>query len=139
MPCINLRGKPDSPNVEVKSQLGLLLSGAVGVALAALIYFAASNVRGALSFLLPLPFTGLVIFLILFAVSSLELIMMVAGLRILKASGFRMEFIYALNALYVAFAAVYAALFLVLVGESNLGLLLAALSLVRWASDFWIR
>ena len=122
----------------MNARLILWLSGAVGILFAALIYFAALQVRGVLGGWVPFPLARLVIFFILFAVSLAEILVMTFALRKLWQTRIP-KLIYVVNVLYVAFAAVYAAVFLVLVDDPNLGAVLASLSFVRWASDFWVR
>lgn len=117
----------------------MIVSGAAGLVVAALIYFGALGLRGALSGILPNGLAGTIIFFILLVVSILEIGVMVLALRQMLSARLEREFIYALNLIYVAFASVYAAIFLILVGDTSLGVVLAGLSLVRLLSDFWIQ
>ncbi len=117
----------------------LALSGAVGVALAALVYFLATRVGSVLRSLVALREAEVIIFIILLVISLIEMPVMIFGLRTLFREKVSTLFVYAVNGIYVGFASFYAAILVLLFGESNLSVLLAGLSLARWASDWWIR
>ncbi len=117
----------------------LVLSGAVGIVLAALLYFPATRIGGILRVLVPLREAEIIIFVILLGTALIEMPVMLYGLHVLLNSSVTRRFIYGVNALYVAFAAVYAIILVLLFGESNLSLLLVGLCGVRWLSDWVIR
>ncbi len=127
----------------MRTRSRLMGSGAVGIALAALVYFLAARADGSLHGVLvgrvPLPVTQAVVFVILLGVSLVEIPVMIFGLRTMCAGKARTAMVYSVNALYVAFASAYALLMVLLFGESNFSALLAGLSAVRWLSDWWIR
>ncbi len=118
---------------------GIAVSGAVGVLLAALIYFLAP--RGQLLQRFPtIPdWAELALFILLLGISLAELPVMFVGIRTFGRGGMNRYLIYSINVVYVAFAAVYAAILLLLFGDSAFTALLAGLSLIRWATDWWIR
>ncbi len=122
----------------------MISSGAVGLALAALVYFLAARVVGGilrevLAGLVPLPETQAIVFVILLGFSLLEMPVMIFALRTLHGDKGSQGVFYALNALYVAFASAYAALMVLLFGESSFSELLVGMSAVRWLSAWWIR
>lgn len=116
----------------------MVLSGAVGILFAALIYLLATRLAGALGPLVPIRQAQWVVFAILFAVSFLEMPVMLFGLRRLRASKMRRVLFCSANTMYVAFGGVYAAVQVLLFGESNLTAVLAGLSLVRWITGSWM-
>ncbi len=116
----------------------MAVSGAVGILLAALIYFLASRLSGAFGPFVPMREAEVVVFTILFVVSLLEMPMMVFGLRQLRRAKINSLLVCSVNSFYVAFAAVYASVQVLLFGGSNLAALLAGLSLVRWISTSWM-
>lgn len=114
---------------------GLIGSGAAGLLLAALIYLAALPLRGVLGRFLPLRGAEMPIFVFWLVVSLVEMPVMVFALRQMREERWALL----LNAVYVAFAGVYAALFILVVDDAQLGALLAGLSAARWASVVWMR
>ncbi len=117
----------------------LFSSGAVGVALAALVYFLAARVVGLVHPLVPWREAEGIVFAVLLIVALIEMPTMVVGLRIFATRKVNPAFLYSLNIIYIAFAAVYAGAQVLLFGESTRSLLLLALCALRWASDWWIR
>ncbi len=117
----------------------LVLSGAVGLGLAALLYFLAAQVGGILGVLAPLRAAEIIIFAILLGVALLEMPVMIIGLHTLLGTNLDRRFVYGVNVIYVAFAAFYAVILILLFDESNLSMLLVSLCAVRWLSDWWIR
>ncbi len=117
----------------------MALSGATGVALSGLVYALAGcsglTLKGRVDLGIIEPF----VLLGLLAISLLEIPVMVFGLRTMAKGKPQSPFFYAINAFYVSFAAFYALILIVLFGDSVQAGLLAALSLARWASDWWIR
>jgi hypothetical protein len=122
-----------------KPRYGLMASGLVGLALAPLIYFLTARSDGLLRGWEGMRAAEAVIFLGLLAVALVEVPAMVFALRMLSRSSASRWFLYAANAAFVAFAAVYAAVLNLLFGQSFLSGLLASLSVVRWISGRWIR
>jgi hypothetical protein len=116
----------------------MALSGAVGILLAALVYFLAKRANGALSMVIPVREAEIVIFAVLLMISLLEMPVMIVGLRQLRAASVSRVLAYAANTFFVAFAAVYAALQVLFFGESNYSDLLAGLSVLRWLGGLWI-
>ncbi len=116
----------------------LFLSGAVGVALAALFYFLAMQVSGLFGQLIAMREAELLIFFILLAFALVEMPVMVFGLRTLRVQHVRPLLFYGVNVVYVAFAAFYALVQVILFGASVWSLVLVALCLVRWGSDLVI-
>lgn len=120
------------------TRIFLLLSGAVGLVLAALLYFIALNVQGWLNFLIFVPDAGIVFFLLLLGVALLEIGVMLFGLQRI-ASGLPNVVLYGVAAGYVAFAGVYALLYALLVIDERGIQFLAALAVVRWLTLWFIR
>lgn len=116
----------------------LLLSGAVGLGLAALFYLLSRAVQGTLSFLLLLPQAAIVIFVVLFLVSLVEIAVMVWALQRVEP---QVPFwaLGLLAAAYVAFAGVYAFGYALFAFDVRGIQLLAALAFVRWLSLLLIR
>ena len=123
----------------MKLRLALVLSGAVGMVLAALLYFLATRVGGILHILVFIREEEIIIFVILLAVALVEMPVMAFGLHTLLGSNMQRRFVYGVNALYVAFAAFYAIILVLLFGESAFSTLLFSLTAVRWLSDWVIK
>lgn len=79
-----------------------------------------------------------VTFVILLAVSLLEIPMIVFVLRGLKSSKLNYTFVCLFDALFVSFASVYASIQAVLFGGSYFSSILLGLILVRVAAGIWI-
>jgi hypothetical protein len=122
-----------------KPRYGLMASGLVGLVLAPLIYCLTARSGGLLRGWEGMRAAEAVIFLGLLAVALVEVPAMVFALRMLSRSSASRWFLYAANAAFVAFAAVYAAVLNLLFGQSFFSGLLASLSVVRWISGRWIR
>jgi hypothetical protein len=114
------------------------LSGAAGILFGAFIYLIAARIGEMLGPLMPFRDAAFVLFLLLFAISVVEMPVMLFGLRHMRAAKMNNALIHGLNTIFVAFAAVYAGIQVILFGESNLSLLLVGLSLARWAAGSWI-
>ncbi len=123
----------------MKERRALIVSGAAGVALAALVYFLTTRVSPFLRGWVLLREAEIIAFVILLVFTLLEIPVMVFGLRTLYREKVNRTFFYAVNGFYVAFASFYAAVLVLLFGESGFSALLVSLSLARWASDWWIR
>lgn len=115
----------------MSTQLWLMLAGAGGMVLAALFYFFATRVQGALSFLLLIPSAGFVIFWLLLFVSFVEIFVMTGALRRL-APRLPPRMVYLVAAAYVGFAGGYALLYALFVPDTRGIQVLAALCIVRW-------
>ena len=115
----------------MRARLFLLLSGAAGLVLAALICLVAWRVQGALSFFVLLSSASFVILLLLIFVSLFDIAVMTLALRKL-APAVPPQMLHLIAASYVAFAAVYALLYALLVPDAQGILFLAALAIVRW-------
>ncbi|MGB8646428.1 MAG: hypothetical protein WCF84_14410 [Anaerolineae bacterium] len=113
---------------------GILISGAAGILLAALIYFLSIPMGGLLRFLV-LSDAEFYVFVVLFAVALVEMPVMVLALRVMRSRRMPPFLVYGANAGYVAFAAVYALIQVAFFGESTWSMVLVALCIVRWASD----
>lgn len=116
------------------------LPGLAGILLAFLLYAIAS----ALSTLIPILLQGnlwlAILFLFFLALSFIEIPMMIFGLRQMALSSTTPRRLVAGTfGFYVMFAAVYASIFVLLTGQIVWGSVLAALSLVRFASGLVLR
>lgn len=121
----------------MRARFLLWLCGAAGLVLAALLYFGAMLVQGALGFLLLIPSAGAVLFALLFVVSLVELFVMTVALRQLAAY-LPNRLLYLVAAGYVAFAGVYAFLYALLVPDPRGIQFLAALCIARWLTLLFI-
>ncbi|HZQ06269.1 MAG TPA: hypothetical protein VFD70_06780 [Anaerolineae bacterium] len=122
----------------MNARLSLLLFGAAGLLVAALLYFITAQIRGALSFVILTPEAGIVIFAILLFISLAEIVVMIFTLNRL-ARQLPPRLLNLLATIYVAFAGVYALFYAVLANELRGIQLLAALSFLRWLTLFAIR
>ncbi len=118
----------------------LLIAGIVGLLLSAAIYWGGSIVARRIPILVTSPVGAGIVFALLLAVALAEMPIMIFGLRQMARSLNTPR--PALNGtfvIYVTFAAVYAAAFVLVTGQFAWGLVLAALSLVRLASGIVIK
>ncbi len=122
----------------MRERVILFLSGAVGVALAALVYFVSIQVSGLLGRFVALREAEIIVFIILLGVALVEMPVMVFGLRTLRTQHLSPLLFYGVNALYIAFAAFYALVQVILFGVSTWSSILVGLCLVRWGSDLVI-
>ncbi len=117
----------------------MLVAGALGFFVGAVIYASASG----LSRLLPILVQGFllvaIVFVFLFAIAAIEIPVMVFGMRQIVRSTSPRRLLVGTFGIYVAFASVYASAFVLLTGEILLGLVLAGLACIRLASGVWIR
>jgi hypothetical protein len=116
----------------------MMLSGAAGIILAALVYYAISDSGGIL-----LPYFGktaeAIVFLLLFAFSLLELPLMAFGLRTMQKTFAVNRAIASVSfGAYVGFAGIYAGIQAGLFGATFFSHALVATSLLRWLTGFWI-
>ena len=120
----------------MKGRAAILLSGAVGVPLAAPIYILAMIAGGPI---IPLPGEAApVMFVVLLAAALVEMPVMVFALRTLARQSTSPAFLLGLNVVYVSFAGVYAALQVLLFGRSGFSEVLLGLTFVRWLSGWLI-
>lgn len=109
----------------------LLGSGAAGLILAALFYFASNELLGVLRFLVLIPDAGSIIFLLLLAVSLFEIgVMTLALARFARQLPFGI--VCAIAAGYVSFAGIYALAYALFDDDVQGVRWLSALALVRW-------
>lgn len=123
--------KDDRRRVTSEARVGLVGCGAAGMVLAALFYFVAAQVQGALAFLLMTREAGIVIFAIFLGVSLVEIGVMPIALRRL-AVRLPPKLWCVTAAGYVAFAGVYAIGYALLVEDARGIQILSALAGVRW-------
>lgn len=122
----------------MSARLAFLLSGAVGLVLTALLYFAGVALHGILGFLVLLPQYNFTLFIILLFVAFVETIVMALGLQRLV---WRLpnQLLNLLAAGYVGFAGVYALLYALFVNDPLGVQLLAGLGIIRWLALFTLR
>lgn len=117
-----------------------LVTGFLGVLVALVIYFVASVVSVRLPNLIQGAVGVGIVFGFLLTLSLVEIPVMVFGLRQMARSvSTPRRLILATFAFYVMFASVYASIFVLLTGQILWGAVLAALSLVRFASGVIVR
>ncbi len=113
-----------------------MVSGAVGVPLAAPIYILAMIAGGPI---VPLAREAEpVMFVVLLVAALVEMPVMVFALRTLARQNSRPYLLHGLNVVYVSFAGVYAALQVLLFGQSGFSEVLLGLTFVRWLSGWLI-
>lgn len=115
----------------------LLLAGAAGLVLAALIYLVARRVQGAFSFLILIPAASFIFFLLLWCIALVEIVVMTYALRRLAAQ-LPGHWLNLIAVGYVAFASVYALTYALLVPDERGIQILAAFCVVRWFTLFFI-
>jgi hypothetical protein len=117
------------------------LSGILGLVLGLLIFLASIWVRSLIPALLPGFILALVTFVVLLLIALVEMPMMVFALRKMAQSTTPRLMISSGFALYAMFAAVYAAIFILLTdaGYFYFGATLAALGIARLVSGIWIK
>ncbi|MCC7162864.1 MAG: hypothetical protein IT331_10260 [Anaerolineae bacterium] len=115
----------------------VLITGAVGLVLAALFYLLAAEMNGALRVLIMIPDASIVIFLILLAISLLEIALMMYALASLAAR-VPVLFLCVIAGGYVAFAGVYTLMYGLFVPDARGMQALAGLALVRWLTLWFL-
>ena len=80
-----------------------------------------------------------IIFVFLLGLSIAEIPMMLYGLRLMIRNQTKPLFLIGTFIIFVSFASVYASIFVVLTSNLTLGLILVALSLVRYGGGLWIK
>jgi hypothetical protein len=122
----------------VKSDLAL--SGLLGLVIAGFIFVAASGISANLPGLIQDAMIEAMVFAFLLFIAVVEMPLMVIGMRqLVHSASTPRAIVLGTNAGYVAFASVYAAAFLLITRESAWALLLAALTLLRFASGVFVR
>ena len=122
----------------MNARILLLLFGAAGIVLAALLYFLATLAQGALSFLILIPAAGIVIFVLLLCISLVEIVVMTIALTRL-ATSLPNNLLNLIAMCYVAFASMYALVYALLVPDLRGIQILAALCVVRWFTLLLVR
>jgi hypothetical protein len=120
----------------------LVLAGSLGFMFGWFLFLAVSWIKGFIPSLVSSLLPTVVVFAILFILALIEMPIMVFGLRRMAASATTPRAVMAGGfMLYVLFAAVYAAIFVLVTGDRyyDLGTLLAAFGFVRLASGMLIR
>lgn len=118
----------------------LILAGWVGLLLGIGLYIGASALSTRIPILLSLSLFSTITFVFLFALSVVEIPIMLFGLRqMARSSSTPRRLLIGTFAFFVMFASVYASMFVFLTGQMSWGIALAALCLVRFASGMWIR
>jgi hypothetical protein len=120
----------------------LIISGILGLGASLLIFLGASWVKSFIPTLLPGLVPALAVFVVLLLTALAEMPMMVFALRKMAQSITMPRHIIAAGfSFYVLFAAIYAAILVLLTDASYiyLSVILAALGIVRVASGFFIR
>ncbi len=119
----------------------IALSGMIGLTLDACIFFLANWLASFLPTLATGFITTTVVFVIILIVALVEMPIMVVAIRILSTTAITRRIIQGSFAIYVSFASIYALMFILLAGNGYpwLGIVLAALGLVRFASGVFIR
>ena len=120
----------------------LILAGLIGLVVSLFIFLGANWLKRVVPVLFPDVSATLVIFVFLLLVALVEMPMMVFALRKMAQSATAPRRLITLGFwLYVVFASVYAAMYVLLTGDNyfSLGTVLAALALVRFASGVLVR
>ena len=113
-------------------KLDVAIAGAVGVLLGSGIYYVASTASTQVPTLIGHP-VGVAIFgLILLAIAIAEIPIMTFGLKKIAASTTPRPFLLGTHLIFVTFASVYAAIFVLFTGQIGWGLIIAAGLVVRF-------
>ncbi|MBI5303128.1 MAG: hypothetical protein HY868_13420 [Chloroflexi bacterium] len=115
-------------------KLDVAIAGAIGLLMGAGIYYLASSASAQIPTLVAHPIGIVVIGLILVAFAGAEIPIMVFGLKKIAASTTPRPFLLGTHAIYVTFASVYAAIFVLLTGQIGWGMILAAGLVVRFGT-----
>ena len=119
---------------------GFVVSGLVGLALGAAIYFGAGAVAARIPILVRGGIGVAIVFAILLLISLAEMPMMLFGLRqMARSPSTPRGMLIGTYTIFVVFASVYASIFVLMTAEFALGLALAALCIARFASGAWIK
>ncbi len=119
---------------------GFVVSGLIGLAVAAAIYFGAGTVASRIPILVQGRIGAIVVFVILLAISLAEMPMMLFGLRqMARSPSTPRALLIGTYTIFVIFASVYASVFVLLTAEFALGLVLAAMCVARFASGALVK
>ncbi len=118
----------------------IALSGICGLCVGIVVYASAIVISGRVSFFRDSLLASVTIFGLLVFFALLEIPAMTYAMRLLLHSvSLPRLLVLCVNAIYVAFAAVYASIYLLVTGEPIGGWLLAATSVLRLASGIWTK
>ncbi len=121
-------------------QRDLALTGLVGLFGGAALYAGASALCTRIPILITSTLIAAMVFAFLLLLALLEVPMMVFGLRqMARSASTPRRLLLTVFAIYVAFAAFYASLFVLLTGQIAWGLGIAAVCVVRWGSGKWVK
>lgn len=129
-----------TPRLKGNLRRDLFLSGSLGLLIGASVYAGAS----ALSVRIPILLQGIIVLamalVIFLALALLEIPLMVFGLRqMARSTTTPRRVVLVTFGIFVAFAAVYASLFVLLTGQITLGLVIVAVCVARLGSGVWVR
>lgn len=117
-----------------------MLAGILGLGLGIAIFAGASVLSTLVPILLRARLVVILAFVFLLVLSVIEIPVMIVALRQLaRSKSTSPRLVWATFAIFVMFAAVYAAIFVLLTGETGWGITLAALCLVRFAGGVFVR
>lgn len=117
----------------------LILAGLIGLLVGAALYAGASALSTRIPLLVQGALFATIVFAFLLLLALLEVPMMVLGLRQMARSASPPRRLVCVTfAIYVAFAAFYASLFVLLTGQIVWGLAIVAVCLVRLVSGRWV-
>lgn len=120
----------------------IILAGVLGLVIAACIFLGANLVKGYIPWIASSLIASIIVFIIVLFIAIVEMPIMAFGLRKMASSPTVPRVLIAGGFLvYVIFAAVYAAIYVLVTGDQYfyLGTALAALGLVRFATGIFIR
>lgn len=118
----------------------LLWTGIVGLLGGSALYAGASVLSLRIPIFLAHPLVTASIFAFLLLLALLEVPMMVFGLRqMARSASTPRRLLQVMFAIYVAFAAFYASLFVLLTAQIAWGLVIVAVCVLRWLSGRWVR
>lgn len=118
----------------------LILAGILGLGLGIAIFAGASALSIFVPILLRARLVVIFAFIFFLVLSFIELPLMIVALRQLaRSKSTSPRLVWATFAIFVMFAAIYAAMFVLLTGQIVWGIVLAALCLVRFASGVFVR
>lgn len=118
----------------------LAISGLLGLLLAAVVFWIARSITSYMPRVVQDALVAGVIFVILLLIAIVEMPMMVIALRqMIRGGSTPRAVILGTNVGYIAFASVYAAACLLVTGENGWSLILAGLSVLRFASGVFVR
>ena len=115
-------------------KLDVAVAGAIGMLIGAGIYQLASAVSEKYQALIAHPIGVAIIFLILLGIALAEIPVMLFGLKKIAASTTPRPFLLGTHLVFVMFASVYAAIFVVLTGQIIWGWVLALVIVARFVA-----